>query len=64
MLYKEYHALGFKYIIPFEISYNKPDINIIAVNSTWIYYFKVKIYKNLYIVSNGNWFYNLNLAIK
>ena len=63
MLYKEYRALKFKYLIP-KISYISSDSNIITIKSTWIYYFKVKIYKNLYIVSNGNWFYDLSLGIK
>ena len=63
MLYKKYRSLKFKYLIH-EIPYNSSDSNIITVNATWIYYFKVKIYKNLYIVSNGYWFYNLSLGIK
>lgn len=63
MLYKKHRSLKFKYLIH-EIPYNSSDSNIITFNSTWIYYFKVKIYKNLYIVSNGYWFYNLSLGIK
>ena len=63
MLFKKYRSLKFKYLIH-EIPYNSSDSNIITFNATWIYYFKVKIYKNLYIVSNGYWFYNLSLGIK
>ena len=63
MLYKKYRSLKFKYLIH-EIPYNSSDSNIITFNSTWIYYFKVKIYKNLYVVSNGYWFNNLSLGIK
>ena len=67
MIFNKHHRSDFKYLIPFEILYKKHDFlnpNILILNTNWTYYFKLKIYKNLYIISNGYWFYNLNLGIK
>lgn len=65
MLFKEQRLLKFKYLIFMpEICYNPSNSIRIKCNCIWMYYFKTKIYKNLYIVSNGYWFHNLSVGIK
>lgn len=64
MLFKKHHLLNFKYLIRFEVHYDPLYSNIIISNSTWSCYFKLKIYRNLYIVSDDYQFSVLNLVIK
>ena len=68
MFFKKHRSSNFKYLIPFEILSKEyasfSTQNIFMLNVNWSYYFKLKVYKNLYVISNGYWFSNLNLGIK